>query len=431
MIELALYRAVSSAGGPLIRLYLRRRLAIGKEDPTRLAERLGRSSRLRPPGPLIWIHAASVGESLSMLPLIVRLRESRPDHAVLLTTGTVTSARLMAKRLPEGAFHQYVPVDRAAYVRRFLDHWRPDLALWAESELWPNLLLATAGRGIPMVLVNARISLRSFARWQRHPRMIARLLAGFVLCLGQTEADARRLAQLGAPRTACVGNLKFAAPPLPADPDRLAALEEMLAGRPRWLAASTHPGEEVIAAAVHRSLKPRFPALLTTIVPRHPERGGEVAALLRRQGLIVARRSAGQPARAETDVYLADTLGELGLFYRALPIAFIGKSLTGRGGQNPLEAAQLGCAVVHGPHMNNFTEIAERLAAAGGAITVDDEPALSAAIGRLLEQPTEARRLAAAAQAVATSESEVLDAVLAALAEHLPAWGQGSGDAGA
>ena len=416
---LRLYRLATALGAPLIFLYLFRRKVRGKEDRRRFGERLGRSGRARPAGPLVWAHAASIGESLSMLPLIERLRGERPAVNVLVTTGTVTSAGLLAERLPDGAFHQYVPVDRLRFVRRFLDHWRPDLVLWAESEFWPNLVSEPAARGIPMVLVNGRVSPRSFAGWQRWQLLIAGLLSGFALCLGQTEADTERLRRLGAPSAKCLGNLKFAVAPLPADEHELAALTEIFGDRPRWLAASTHAGEEDITWQVHRRLKKNFPTLLTVIVPRHPGRGQEIAYTLRKTGLTVALRSAGEAPTPGTDIYVADTLGELGLFYRICGIVFMGKSLVPLGGQNPLEAARLDCALIHGPHMANFEEIAHHLRQVEASEEVADEAALALSVERLLANDRERARRAAAAKTAAEAEAGVIDAVMMELAPFI------------
>ncbi|MEO5373674.1 MAG: 3-deoxy-D-manno-octulosonic acid transferase [Alphaproteobacteria bacterium] len=411
-----LYRGLTTLGGPFIGLYLRRRRARGKEDHERFPERLGIAGRSRPPGPLVWLHAASVGESLSTLPLVSRLIDERPGLSILVTTGTVTSARLMAERLPERAIHQYLAVDRVAYVRRFLDHWRPDLILWTESEFWPNTLIEAAHRAIPLVLVQGRISDRSFRGWQRYRRFIGRLLSGFALCLGQTETDRERLERLGAPRAECLGNLKFAAPPLPADPAELARLSAVIANRPVWLAASTHAGEEAAVARIHRLLEPSLPGLLTIIVPRHPARGADIAAELTAMGLPVERRSAGGTLRPDTRLYLADTMGELGLFFRLAGVAFMGKSLVPLGGQNPLEPARLGCAVLFGPHMGNFTEIAGRMLAAGAAREVADEATLARAVrSLLLEAPAARRAMGEAGRAFATAEAGVLDRVVARL----------------
>jgi 3-deoxy-D-manno-octulosonic-acid transferase len=409
---LFLYRLLTTLGGPLVGYHLQRRVVRGKEDAARLGERTGVAGQERPDGPLVWLHSASVGEAVSMLPVIKALQAR---YTVLVTTGTVTSAAMMAERLPEGAIHQFVPVDRIPWVRRFLVHWRPDLALWSESEFWPNLLIETAARRIPMILLNGRISERSFRRWQRVPDFIRRLLAGFVLCIGQSEEDARRLSALGAGRTACVGNLKFSAPVLPADEGALAELRAALGDRPRWLAASTHAGEEALAGRVHAALD--IPGLVTIIVPRHPKRGAEIAADLEALGLKPARRSLGEPIG---DVYIADTMGELGLFYRVAPLVFIGKSLIGRGGQNPLEPARLGASVLFGPHMGNFVDIAARMQQAGAAKSVAAEGDLVAALSRRLADPTLVAIEGLRAVAFASAQDDVLAAVMKAITPWLP-----------
>lgn len=421
MSGLAVYRVATGAVAPLVRLYLRRRLAQGKEDRARLGERRGEASRARPDGPLVWLHAASVGESQSALALIGRIIESRPDIHVLVTSGTVTSARLLERRLPPRTVHQFVPVDLAGWVRRFHESWRPDLALFVESELWPNLILETAARGCPLVLVNGRLSTRSFERWRRAPGVARTLLRRFALCLGQTEQDCERLAALGAPRADFVGNLKYSAAPLPADDAALSELREAVGDRPLWLAASTHPGEEALAAGVHEELARRHPGLLTVIVPRHPARGEAIAAMLSDRGLTVRRRGTGTPPAPDDDIYLADTLGELGTFYRLAEIAFIGGSTTHLGGHNPLEAAQLGCAVLHGPDMANFRTIAADLKAADAAVEVADGEALTAAVDRLLRDGDARRTLASAARKVTAANGDALDRVMAALAPFLDA----------
>jgi 3-deoxy-D-manno-octulosonic-acid transferase len=417
---LSLYQAGTTALGPLVALYLARRMAHGKEDRDRFPERQGHPSRGRPPGPLIWIHAASNGEAVSMLSLIDRLLVERPGLSVLVTTGTVTSARLLAHRLPaDRAWHQYVPVDRPAYVRRFLDHWRPDLALWVESELWPNLVSETDRYGIPLLLLNGRMSLRSFQGWQRVPGLIGPLLASFELCLAQDDAQAERFRRLGAAAAASVGDLKTAAAPLPYDEGELARIAAAAADRPLWLAASTHEGEEEAAADAHRALQRERPGLLTIIAPRHPARAEAIVAMLNQRGLNVARRGQDDALDGSTDVYLADTLGELGLFYRLAGIAFIGGSLTPKGGHNPLEAALLDCAILHGPDMSNCAAMSYSLAAAGATVTVRGAEDLAAEIRRLLNDPVERAARAAAAAGVAADNRAVLDAVLKRIAPWL------------
>ncbi len=419
MSLIPVYRGLTAVLGPAVRLYLGHRLRQGKEDALRFPEREGWPSRVRPPGPLLWIHAASIGEAVSTLALIDRLAGERPALNMLVTTGTVTSAHLLATRLPTGhAWHQYVPVDRPVYVRRFLDHWKPELALWIESELWPNLIVETRRRGIPLLLVNGRMSMSSYRRWSRVPALIRPLLQGFDLCLTQDAIQAERFARLGAPRALTVGDLKSAAAPLPVDAVAFGALEAAIGGRPRWLAASTHEGEEEMAAEAHALLRRRLPGLLTLIAPRHPLRGAEIAGQLARRGLKVSRRSENEPIDPETDIYLADTLGELGLFYRIAGVAFIGGSMGGVGGHNPLEAALLDCAILHGPDMANAAAMAEALRAAGASEIVADAGALARALEPLLADPAARTRRAAAAATVAARQRHVLDAVL----ERLSPW---------
>lgn len=414
MMTPGLYRLLTWVATPLVRPLLERRRRRGKEDAARLNERLGLPLRPRPEGRLLWIHGASVGEAQSVLGLIRRLAET-PGLSVMLTTGTVTSAGLMAGRLPAGAFHQFVPVDHPAAVRRFLDHWRPDAALWVESELWPNLVLDTARRGIAMALVNGRMSEASFTGWRKRPGLIRPLMAAFRFVAAQSAADGERFRALGAADVRLLGNLKFDAPALGADAAALATLAAQAGERPRWLFASTHKGEEALAGRVHAALKPRWPDLLTLIVPRHPERGEDIAAEAAAQGLVVARRRAGDPITAATDIYVADTMGELGLFYRLSPLAVMGGSLVPHGGQNPLEPARLGCALVTGPHMSNFAEVMDNLRQGAAVTEVADEAALVAVLGGLLSDGARLAAFGASAASVATAGDGVVDRVLAAV----------------
>jgi len=416
---LGVYAALLEASGPLLGLYLRYRRRRGKEDDRRFAERRGVASRSRPDGLLIWFHAASVGESMSMLRLVEQVLADRPGANVLVTTGTVTSARMVADRLGSRVIHQYVPVDRRSWVDRFLDHWRPDCAIWIESEIWPNLLDAIARRGIPAALVNARMSERSYARWSLAPTLAARLLGTFDLCLAQTEGEATRLGRLGARDVRYVGHLKYAAEPLPADPAQLAELKHAVGARPLWVLASSHAGEETIAIAAHRRLAGRFPNLLTVIVPRHVGRGGAVAGLAEAAGLRAALRSAGLPPRPDDSLHIVDAMGELGVWYRLTPIACIGGSLVPIGGHNPIEAAQLGCALLYGPHMFSVSGVAAELQAEKAALVVEDEESLAETVGRLIEDGARAQAMATAARNVAERNRHVIDRAFAALSPLL------------
>lgn len=404
----ALWAGATNLAAPGLRLWLRRRLARGKERPGRLAERRGVDPTPRPPGRLLWLHAASVGETVSVLPLIAALGRQDPHLNLLVTTGTVTSAALLQERLPglglgQRARHRFVPLDVPAWAARFLTHWRPDAAAFVESELWPNLIAAAAARNIPLALLNARLSALSWRRWRLFaPGLARRTLSAFRLITACSEADAARLSALGAPAVETPGDLKLAAPPLPVDLAEHARLAALLGTRPRWLAASTHPGEEALAAEAHRRLAPEFPGLLTIIAPRHPERGAEIASAL--SDLAPRRRAAGEDP-PEQGLWIADTLGELGLLYRLAPVVFIGKSLGGRGGQNPLEPARLGAAIAAGPHMENFAAAAARLEEAGAIARIADGPALANWVRTMLHDPAAARVMGAAARAAAAANA--------------------------
>jgi len=414
---LALYRAATAAAQPLAGALLAHRARRGKEDLSRSGERKGLAGRPRPPGYLVWLHGASVGETISLLPIMSRLAEKSLN--VLVTSVTITSAELLARRLPPGALHQYAPFDAPLFMRRFLDHWRPDLALFAESELWPNAIIEAHRRSVPLGLVNARMSSRSLARWRRLPRTIAALVGRFDLCLAQSEIDAERYRFLGAHAVTTAGNLKYDAPPPPADQVALAALRGMTAGRPVLLAASTHAGEEAIIAEAHRSLAGRFPGLLTVIAPRHPERGGEVVAAIRAAGLRPLQRSKREGPEAGCDVYVADTMGELGLFYRLTPIVFMGKSLVPHGGQNPIEAAKLGAAILHGPHVHNFASVYQTLDAAGGARQIADGRALASAFAEMIVNPKGLRDMARSASQAIERLTGAVDRTMRAIEPYL------------
>ena len=395
-----LWQAGATLLAPLLRLHLWRRAGRRKEIGARLGERRGHAAA-RPAGRLFWLHAASVGETLSLLPVLEAMAAQAPDLHLLLTTGTVTSAELLADRLPPALRsrlqHRFVPLDVPAWCARFLRGWQPDAAAFVESELWPNLLHATARRGVPMALVNARMSAASARRWRWAPGLGRRMLGGFRLVLAQSPADAARLTALGAADVRCLGNLKDAALPLPAAPAALATLRGAVGARPLWLAASTHPGEEAQVLAAHAAMAHHLPGLLTIIVPRHPERGAAVAAEAAAASLAVARRSTGALPGAETAIYIADTLGELGLFYRLARLAFVGGSLVPHGGQNPLEPARLGCAIMLGPHSWNFADPVAGLLAAGGALPVADAAALAATALDVLTNPQRGENVAKAA----------------------------------
>jgi 3-deoxy-D-manno-octulosonic-acid transferase len=415
---LAAYRALTAVLEPLAPLLLNGRAARGKEDRARMGERLGRASTPRPAGHLIWLHGASVGETLSLLPLIEALARERPDLTLLITSGTVTAAELLARRLPPGAIHQYAPIDAPAAARRFLAHWRPVVAVFVESELWPNLLLQAKALGVTLALLGARVSQTSADGWARAPVAARTLLQVFDLILAQDDASRERVERLGGVVDGEL-DLKQAAAPLPYDEAALSALAFPTRHRPILVAASTHPGEdEMIAEAFAHTASP--PALLV-LVPRHPARADRIAAALVVQGLRYARRSTGEPIRSDTQVYLADTLGELGLFFRLAQAVVMGGSLTGGvGGHNPLEPARLGLPVITGPDVTNFRETYAGLLDAHAALMVEGQSALNQAVADLMAHPERAREIGLRAKAHAERGGQTLAAAMAALRPLLP-----------
>ncbi|HTT96452.1 MAG TPA: 3-deoxy-D-manno-octulosonic acid transferase [Rhizomicrobium sp.] len=410
------YRTASAILAPAIPLFLRRRAGRGKEDEARIHERLGIDLPPRPDGPLVWVHGASVGECIAALPLIEALLRQE-NRTVLVTSGTVSSAKVMQERLPPRAIHQFIPIDTPSATARFLDHWRPQIGLFVDSDMWPNLVLGAKERGVRLALVNARMSERSFGGWSWAPKTAAALLAAFDLCLAQDEEIAERFRRLGAHGVHTIGSLKADAPPLPANPAQLSALQQAIGGRPVLLAAQTHPGEDETILPVHDSLRQTIPDLLTVLVPRHIERGAEIAMLC---GTRPARRRAqGELPAGDTAVYIADTMGELGLFYRLAPFAFVGGSLVRHGGQNPLEPARLDCTVLAGPHTFNFTSAYDAIFRAQGLGLVRSSTEIIEIARNLLIDRDAAKTIGARAAAAAATLGGAVAKTLTAVEQLL------------
>lgn len=401
-----------------LRALLRLRSWRGKEEPLRLNERRGLTDAVRPDGPLVWCHAASVGEAITFLPIIMRFLED--GHAsVLLTTGTVSSARLMAERLPSQVIHQFAPWDRRAWVARFLNHWQPDLAVRMESELWPNTLSTLRDGDVPVVVVNGRLSKKSARGWRRVGNFAGDVFACLTLVIAQTDEHAARFKNLGARQVETSGNLKLAAPALPIDQKAAATLESMVNGRQVWFAASTHPGEENIALEAHKRISRNIPNLLTVIAPRHAQRGADIARTVEKAGLSVACRSHNAPVTSSTQIYVADTFGELGLLFSISPVVFIGKSLIIGGGQNPIEPIHFGCAILFGPHMENFEDVAATMVSNNMARQVDDAEDLASQVALLLQHPEARSSLTKEAHKLVDKGQESLDKTVSILTRML------------
>ncbi|WP_417693481.1 3-deoxy-D-manno-octulosonic acid transferase [Roseibium sp.] len=417
-LPLAVYLGLARRAGPLIRLthWLRKRS--GKDDPSRGQERFGRASVDRSDGPLVWIHAASVGETTSVLPLIEAL--TADGRKVLLTTVTRTSAELAQGRLPKGAVHQFACYDHPDYLNRFLDHWQPDLALVVESEVWPATYLAVAARGIPLGLVNGRMSVRSFNSWSRVPASSTRIFGALSVALAQSEPDGMRLTALGCPDVRLPGNLKFDGDPLPVEVAARAELLEQMEGRASWLAALTHPGEDAIAIAAHARLLTENPELLLLLVPRHPARGEELARLCEERGLSFSRRSQNGVISSETQVYIGDTIGEMGLFYSLCQTIFLAGSFSDVGGHNPLEPLRAGGALITGPKVANARSTYKALWQADAALRLDKPDEIGPAVQQLLHDEERRRALATNGQKVIAEASGALSRTLRILADFLP-----------
>lgn len=422
-IPFAIYEGLGRLAGPLLGFLHGRRVAQGKEDPERRGERFGVASQPRPEGSLVWVHAASVGEMNAILPVVHGLCEL--GHSVVLTTGTITSAEAAKDRLPPGAVHQFVPYDAWPGIERFLDHWRPQLAVVVESEIWPATIRSLKRKAIPLVIVNGRLSPKSAAGWLKVPRVAKHLFAGIDLCLARSEEDAENYRRVGVRNVEMAGDLKFDGSLPEADPQALERFKAAIGDRPVWLAASTHPGEDEQVIAAHGMIAAGHSGLLTLIAPRHPMRGDAVRTIVEEAGLTVAQRSRNEPLTSRTDVYLADTIGEMGLFFRLAPVVFMGASLMPLGGHNPLEPAQCGTAILTGPSFPNQKEVYDRLIAEGGAVVVNGPDELAREVSHLIFEPEDARKRGAAAERVALEGKGAVKRTLDALHPFLRLAGDG------
>lgn len=416
-----LYTLLFHLGLPIlaIRLWLRARKA--PSYARRVRERFGFGLPPMHQGGL-WVHAVSVGESIAAAPMIRALLERYPQQVITVTCMTPTgSERIQALFAHEPRIqHCYLPYDLPWASARFLDHLRPRLAVIMETELWPNHIHQCARRGIPVVLANGRLSQRSARGYARFARLTRPMLAELSLLAIQTEAEAERFRQLGA-RPECVqvtGSIKF---DLSIDPALLTRAEQLreqwqASGRPVWIAASTHEGEDEVILAAHRQLLATHSDALLILVPRHPERFDSVFALCAERGFSALRRSLAQPVDAQTSVLVGDTMGELLFLYALADITFVGGSLVPNGGHNLLEPAALAKPILSGPHLFNFLEIAALLRSAGALQEVDDADGLATAVQRLIELPRDAATMGAAGLAVMKANQGALERLLAGLA---------------
>ena len=386
---LQLYLLFAKISWPIWKLSLSRRALNGKEDPVRYVEKLGKISTPRPVGKLLWIHALSVGEALTIMTVLRRLGETLPDAHFLLTTVTLASAQTFKNTgLPPRVIHQFLPADARGPVRNFLNHWEPDAVAIAELDLWPYMLQQVRKSGLPLLMINGRVTDRSFAKYKKMTNDTTQILALFDAYLMQDKQSADRLKTLGATanRIKTIGSIKTSADPLPDLVEQRFAFEAALAGRPAWLAASTAGVEEDQLFAAHALARETIPDLLLVIAPRHIKFVDQTQATAQTVFKHVTRRSTGAPVTPDTEVYIADSFGEMGLWYRVCPFVFIGHSMPNCGppltGKNPFEALILGQMVAHGPNFANFRLIYEKLLAARATRQVQDSVDMAAAIVR-------------------------------------------------
>ena len=417
-MKLYLYRIIMFLSKPFVRpvLYLRRKKGLETTDKQRKKERFGFASVKRPKGRVFWFNAASVGESNSIIPVVNEVLKNYPDVSVVVTTTTLTAANNMAKKLDgKRAFHQFLPVDRRSYVDRFFNYWKPNVGFFVDSDFWPNLILSAKKHGVPLILLNGRISDRSFERYKKNLDFCKPLMGAFIYGFGKSEEDRKRIETMGIKNTICVGNLKYGVPALDYNKDELAKLKKAVGSRPTFVVSSTHPGEEERLLSAFMVIRKRYPDLLLIIAPRHPARGEEIKQLVEVNGLSCALRSAGDVIKANTDVYIANTMGELGLFYTLSNIVFVGGSFVGVGGHNPMEPARLECVVLSGQIVHNFRETYDILIKENCVVMVNDENDLASKVKSFLEHPDIANQYMNRAKEVAEKEADVLDRTMTSL----------------
>lgn len=415
------YRSAAHALGPILPLWVNHRAKQSKEDPKRLSERQGISSLARPKGALVWMHGASVGECTMLLPLITQFRRERPDISVLVTSATVTAATLMAKRMPSGCQHQYIPLDHPKYVSAFLNHWQPDMALWVESEIWPNMILEADTRGIKMALINARMSEKSLSGWSKREASAKAVFSRFDLILAADKRTGDSLGRFTSRDIPATGNLKDAAQPLPVNTSEFEHLSKSIGTRPIWCAASTHTGEDDIILRAHSEVLKTHPNALLILAPRHPERREDITQLINSGGFVSAVRSAGETPNAQTQVYLFDTIGEMGLAFRLAPLTFVcGSLIEGLSGHNPLEPARLGSAVLTGGYISSFAESYNAMFSFKAARHILSPDIIGKEVADLLGDKTQLSAMQETARNYAESRDDVLAFAWSELLPLLP-----------
>ena len=333
------------------------RLLKNKEDKKRFKEKFCSFSKKRGSGKLIWFHGSSVGEILSAIPLIEKLEKKKSINKILITSSTLSSSKVLSNFKLRKTIHQFFPIDSNTLTKKFLNYWNPSVAIFIESEIWPNMLMNIKKQSLPLILLNARITKKSYNKWNMIPSTSKMLFSGFNICFSQNQETIKYLKSLGSKKIKFLGNLKYSESKTQKKNNLDNNLKNTFSSKKIWCAASTHNTEERICALAHKKLKKKYRNLLTIIIPRHTQRTNSIISEIEDLGLKVQTRSINNKLSKNTEIYLVDTYGETKSFYKICKTVFLGGSLINHGGQNPLEPARLGCKILHGPYVQNFTEV--------------------------------------------------------------------------
>jgi len=360
---LILYRLIINVVCFFAPIILRIRIYKQKEDENRYKEKLCIIKKKKPQGKLVWFHAASVGELLSIIPLLEKLEKIKEIKSILLTTNTLSSSKVFEKKIKsKKIIHQFFPFDKDIFTKKFLSHWLPDLVIFVESEIWPNFIFNIKNRKIPLILLNARITTKTYLRWKKIPNFAKSIFSSFDTCLSQNKETEKYLKNFGVKKIKNLGNLKFSSSSSFSSDKLDRKISKIFQYKKIWCAASTHNGEEVFCGKTHIELKKRLKNVILIIIPRHIHRAKEIVKELKEVNLKICLYTNKSKFNRDTDILLVDTFGETQKFFNISKSVFIGGSLINHGGQNPIEPTRMGCSIYHGPHVNNFKEVYSYLA---------------------------------------------------------------------
>ena len=416
---LLIYKILSIILFPIIALIILFRIFQNKEIASRIKERFGLSSKKRPRGKLIWINASSIGEYLATISLIKKIRKIKPKTKILLTTNTKTSAILANKITNKNIFHQFTPHDNPLVIKKFLNYWQPSLVFWMESEFWPIILNETRKYGVKIILLNGRMSNKSFKNWNYFKFFFKEIISNFSLVFTMSKIDEKNFKKLGARNIKFIGNLKFSNQELSYDKKIEKKITKIIRNRPVWLAASTHPGEEIFVSGIHLKLKQRanIKNLLTIIVPRNIKRSLKIKNKIK-LNIPSTQLFQSKSIPRNTEIIIDDSVGQLEIWYKKIKTVFLGKSLPPRGGQNPIEPARNGCAIISGK-MSNFQEIENEMLNSNCILKTDNDEKFYSIAKDCIKGSSHITNVRKNAKKYVKSKSYILDKTIKAIRIHL------------